>query len=247
MRRKGLSPVAGYALSIALHLAIFGWAWALPSRRPGEKHVDVQIVETFKPKPVEPKPDPPEPPKQAEPVRVRSPRKVAMAAPPPDRPPPPEAPPAPEPPAAHTAPTPGPVHLGLSLASTSEGGAFAAPVGNSLAGKPATRAASAADDIGPVAHATQVTTLPEAVDTDIPKDEYPKAALDAGFEGAVELKVVIDASGRVRRASVLKDPGYGLGAAAVKIATKYFRFKPGLRDGKAVATEIPFTVYFELP
>ena len=108
--------------------------------------------------------------------------------------------------------------------------------------------APAADDVGPVAHATQVTRLlPEAVDTDIPKDEYPKAALDAGFEGAVELKVVIDASGRVRRASVLKDPGYGLGAAAVKIATKYFRFKPGLRDGKPVATEIPFTVYFELP
>jgi TonB family protein len=106
---------------------------------------------------------------------------------------------------------------------------------------------SSGPDIGSIARATDVATLPEAIDTEIPKSEYPPQALDAGFEGAVTLRIVVDTFGRVRRATVLKDPGYGLGAAAVKIATHYFRFRPGQRGGHAVATEMPFTVYFELP
>ena len=42
---------------------------------------------------------------------------------------------------------------------------------------------------------------PEPIDVEIPKSEYPKEALDAGFEGSVMLKIVIDANGRVRSAS----------------------------------------------
>ena len=58
---------------------------------------------------------------------------------------------------------------------------------------------------------------------------------------------MIDASGRVRRAVVLKDPGYGLGAAAVKSALRHFKFKPGEVNGKATAVEWTFTVTYELP
>ncbi len=209
----------------------------------------MQIVETVKPKPVEPKPPPPEPPKPAEPPVLRPARRVAVnqtaaaqTTPPPT--PPPETPPPTTTPAA----TPGPVKLGFSLSSTSVGGAFAAPVGNSLAGQPGPRAAApAADDVGPVAHAAALTVQPEPVDVDIPQSEYPKEALDAGFEGSVTLKIVIDASGRVRRAVVLKDPGYGLGAAAVKSALRHFKFKPGEVNGKATAVEWTFTVTYELP
>ena len=107
--------------------------------------------------------------------------------------------------------------------------------------------APAGDDIGPVAHAAALTVQPEPLETDIPKSEYPQQALDAGFEGSVILKIVIDANGRVRRAVVIKDPGYGLGAAAVRSALKHFRFKPGQLDGKATATEWTFTVTYELP
>jgi periplasmic protein TonB len=245
-KRRGLPPAVGYAFSIVFHLAIFGWAWALPVRARRTERVDVEIVEV-KPKPVEPKPPAPEPPRPSQPVKMRPARRVALnTPPPPPNTPPPETPPPETPPSPSL--TPGPVRLGISLSSTSVGGGFAAPVGNSLGGKPTSRAAApAGDDIGPVAHAAALTVQPEPIDTDIPKSEYPQAALDAGFEGSVILKIVIDASGRVRRAVVIKDPGYGLGAAAVRSALKHFRFKPGQLDGKATATEWTFTVTYELP
>jgi len=244
--RRRLSPTVGYVLSVVFHLAIFGWAWALPTRARRTERVDVELVEV-KPKPVEPKPPAPEPPKQTEPVKMRPARRVALnTPPPPTAAPPPETPPPETPPSPSL--TPGPVRLGISLSSTSVGGGFSAPVGNSLSGKPAPHAAApAGDDIGPVAHAASLTVQPEPLDTDIPKSEYPQQALDAGFEGSVILKIVIDANGRVRRAVVIKDPGYGLGAAAVRSALKHFRFKPGQLDGKATATEWTFTVTYELP
>jgi periplasmic protein TonB len=247
---KRLSPTMGYALSAVVHLGVFIWAWTLPIRARHTEPLDVQLVETVKPRPVEPKPPPPEPPKPAEPVKMRPARRVAIRTPPPATPPPPTPPPE-TPPPPTTTPTakPGPVHLGLSLSSTSVGGGFAAPVGNSLAGRPAPRAAAppAADDVGPVVHAAALTVQPEPVDVEIPKGEYPKEALDAGFEGSVVLKIVIDTNGRVRRAVVVKDPGYGLGAAAVKSALRHFRFKPGEVNGRPTATEWTFTVTYELP
>lgn len=248
MRR--FTPTAAYALSAAAHLGIFAWAWSLPARAHRPDKVDVEIVETVKPRPVEPKAPPPEPPKPAEPVKMRPAKRIALKTPPPpSATPPPETPPPETPPPTSAAAAPGPVHLGLSLSSTSTGGGFAAPVGNSLGGKPASRqaAAPAGDDIGPVAHAAALTVQPEPVDVSIPAGEYPKEALDAGFEGSVILKIVIDANGRVRKASVVKDPGYGLGAAAVKSALRHFRFKPGEVGGKVTATEWTFTVTYELP
>ncbi len=244
-----ISPPVAYALSAVVHVGIFVWAWKLPARTRHAERVDVQIVETEKPKPVEPKPPEPEPPKPvAPPVKLRPARRVAVTQPPPATPPPQTPPPEEPPPPTNTpSTTAGPIKLGLSLSSTSVGGAFAAPVGNSLAGKPGPRApAPAADDIGPVAHAASLTVQPEPVDVDIPQSEYPKTALDAGFEGSVTLKIVIDASGRVRRAVVLKDPGYGLGAAAAKSA-RHFKFKPGEVNGKPTAVEWTFTVTYELP
>jgi protein TonB len=246
MRR--LTPTAGYALSAAAHLGLFAWAWALPARAHRNERVDVEIVETVKPRPVTPKPPPPEPPKPTEPVKMRPARRVAVNTPPPTTPPP-ETPP-PETPPPTTAPTaaPGPVKLGISLSSTSAGGGFAAPVGNSLGGKPAARAAApAADDIGPVAHAAALSVQPEPIDVEIPKAEYPKDALENGFEGSVTLKIVIDGNGRVRSGKVLQDPGHGLGPAALKSALKHFRFKPGEVNGKVTATEWTFTVTYELP
>lgn len=245
--RRGLSPAAGFVLSIGFHLVIFGWAWALPARSRAPQRVDVEIVETVKPKPIEPKPPVPEPPRPSEPIKTRPARRVALnTPPPPPDTPPPETPPPETPPS--TAVTPGPVHLGLSLSSTSIGGGFSAPVGNSLAGKPSPRAsAPAGDDIGPITHAAALSVQPESMENGIPRGEYPPAALDAGFEGSVTLKLVIDATGRVKRATVLKDPGYGLGAAAVRSALKHFRFKPGEIDGKPVTTEIPYVVTYELP
>ena len=246
---RRIHPIAGYSISAVAHLALFAWAWALPVRAHRSEKVDVQIVETVKPRPVEPKPPAPEPPKPAAPIKMRPARRVALAPPPPTNTPPPETPPPETPPPTSAPAAPGPVHLGISMSSTSAGGGFAAPVGNSLGGKPAARAAAgpAEDDIGPIASAAVLTEQPEPIDTSIPQTEYPKDALDSGIEGSVVLKILIDADGRVRKAKVVKDPGHGLGAAAVKSALRRFRFKPGQLNGKVTATWWDFTVTYELP
>jgi len=248
--KPGSTPtiIAGYSISAIAHLGLFAWAWALPVRAHRSERVDVQIIETVKPRPVEPKPPAPEPPKPAAPIKMRPARRVALTPPPPTNTPPPETPPPETPPPTSAPAAPGPVHLGISLSSTSTGGGFAAPVGNSLSGKPAAHAAGPTeDDIGPVAHAAALTEQPEPIDVSIPEAEYPKDALDSGFEGSVVLKIVIDANGRVRKASVIKDPGHGLGAAAVRSALRHFKFKPGQVNGRVTATEWTFTVTYELP
>ena len=56
---KRLSPPVAYTLSAVVHVGIFVWAWKLPARAPAPERVDVEIVETIKPKPVEPKPSRP--------------------------------------------------------------------------------------------------------------------------------------------------------------------------------------------
>jgi periplasmic protein TonB len=247
MRR--LSPTAGYALSAAAHLGIFAWAWSLPARANRPEKVDVEIVETVKPRPVEPKAPPPEPPKPAEPIKMRPARRIALKEPPPPtETPPPETPPPETPPPTSAPAAPGPVHLGISLSSTSTGGGFAAAVGNNLGGRPSGRQATApaGDDIGPLAHAAALTVQPEPIDCSIPTNEYPKEARDSGFEGSVKLRIIIDSAGRVHRARVIKDPGYGLGAAAAKSVLRC-RFKAGEVDGKATAVEWDYTITYEIP
>ena len=56
MRR--FNPTAAYALSAAAHLGLFAWAWSLPARAHRPDKVDVEIVETVKPRPVEPQKPP---------------------------------------------------------------------------------------------------------------------------------------------------------------------------------------------
>jgi TonB family protein len=79
----------------------------------------------------------------------------------------------------------------------------------------------------------------------VPKTSYLREALDHGVGGTVLLRLLIDSSGRVQRAEVLRDPGYGLGVAAVRMAIENFRFKPGEVAGRPVACWWTFSVSFE--
>jgi protein TonB len=72
---------------------------------------------------------------------------------------------------------------------------------------------------------------------------YPKAALDRGVEGEVVLRLTIDSDGSIAEASVVRDPGEGLGAAALR-AVREFRFAPGKVGASPVATAIPFVIRF---
>ena len=90
-------------------------------------------------------------------------------------------------------------------------------------------------------------TQPAPIDVAVPSAEYPRAALDANFEGFAVLKILIAETGRVREAKVLKDPGYGLGDAAARSALAHFRFSPARLQGQPVATWWTFTVMYVLP
>ena len=74
---------------------------------------------------------------------------------------------------------------------------------------------------------------------------YPEEARRARIEGAVLVKLTVDGSGQVVRVRVIDDPGHGFGPAAARLARLY-RFRPARVDGRPVATEIQFTIHFEL-
>jgi protein TonB len=242
--REGWVAPAGYALSAALHAGLLAIASRGPAAPPvrGDEVVAVEIEEAPRPEPPAPpaRPVPPEARRLAVALPADAPRAPAPEAPPPNQPPPAEAP-------ARAAP----IRIGVAMEATTSAGAVAAPVGNTLYGRMPEKAPEPSE-VQPYrseryAPPTQVTSLPEPVEVAVPKGEYPPEAARAGVEGEVKLKLLIDETGRVRRATVLSDPGYGMGPAAARIARRWFRFKPALRGGEAVVTEIPFTVLFELP
>jgi protein TonB len=136
------------------------------------------------------------------------------------------------------------------MSSTTTAAEYAAPAGDTLYGAPPERSADpraggprAAEHYAPP---SQVTSLPEPLSCDIPKSEYPEEARRLGIEGVVKLRLVIDREGVVREARVVRDPGHGLGPAAQRGIKTYCRFRPARRNGEAVATEIPYTIRFEL-
>lgn len=127
---------------------------------------------------------------------------------------------------------------------------MALAAGNSLYGKvperapdPATIQPYRAEHYAPPA---ELAVLPEPIECQPPRDEYPGEARRLGFEGKVRLRLLIDEQGRVAGATVLDDPGHGLGAAAARSLPRHCRFRPGRRGGQAVATSIVYTVGYEL-
>jgi protein TonB len=235
-----------FLLSTALHGLLLGVILsspARPGRHPGA--VEVQILESRRPSPPAQAPAP-----VPEPRPAMQHRRPALA--PVKDAPPPRDPPAPPPPhvPAPTGAAQGPVRIGVSMSSTTEAAGVATTVGNTLYGRVPHRAPQGSPSrpyrSDRYAAPTDVTTLPEPIATEVPKSEYPEEAKRLGIQGAVRLLLLVDEEGRVRRASILADPGHGLGPAAARVAQRYFRFRPARRAGEAVETEIPFTVHFEL-
>ncbi len=210
-------------------------------------------VETLKVAVIEkPLPPPPEPP-QAElprPVPVeRQRRKLALTHEPPP-PVPVVAPPPPnqEAPVDKAVPQ---IVTGLSLSSTTTAGAFKVAVGNTLYGE--RTAKTNPEDAKPYkakeyAAPYALTEEPVFLNNVSPEQVrrfYPEDARKAKIETAVRTRLVVDDDGTVVKVTVLADPGNGFAAAATKLARQY-RFKPARVNGRTVATEIPFTIHFEL-
>ncbi|OJT26633.1 energy transducer TonB [Archangium sp. Cb G35] len=243
-------------LFLLVSLGVHGGGFFLLSRMqertppPVQRPVDLVMVEVAKPPPPppppqeEPKPPPPKPkvvPKPP-PVKVAQAEKPPPPPPPDAAPPPPNDAPPPEPPSK-----PVPLVVGISMSSTTSTGGFAAPVGNTAYGKTGNTAtdpkevkAYAAPKYVPV---YQVDTEPSvASEVKIP---YPDEARRAGIEGTVTLSITIDNEGRVVKATVVKGLGYGLDEAA-RTALLRFRFKPAIKNGEPVSTEMKYSYTFML-
>lgn len=80
----------------------------------------------------------------------------------------------------------------------------------------------------------------------IKKMKYPKAAKDSGIEGMAVISFKINASGQVIDAEIVKDPGAGCGAEALKIVESMPTWEPGLKDGKPVTVEMKLPFKFAL-
>jgi TonB family protein len=75
--------------------------------------------------------------------------------------------------------------------------------------------------------------------------EYSEEARKAKYQGAVSLYVEIDTSGRVVNIRVLRSLGLGLDMKAIE-AVKQWRFRPGMKNGSAVAMQAQVTMNFRL-
>jgi periplasmic protein TonB len=228
--------VAPLAASAALHVALYvTLTQAVPIHHDISTPVTMEVYSPPPPPPVEaPKPHP-----------VRAAPKMTPTPPPPTPPhssaPPPDKP-----------TPPPPVHIGLSLSSTVQGGSFAVPVGNSLAGTPDARAAdpNAVAPLpggpGAVVPSYAVTEAPEVDNEPDVRDYYPDDARKHEVEGQVQLQITIDATGKVTAAKVLRGAGNGFDEAAVRAALEKLHFKPARVSGRAVSTQINYKFTFLL-
>lgn len=79
-----------------------------------------------------------------------------------------------------------------------------------------------------------------------PTPDYPAAALNAGLEGDVIVRLQIDANGRVSQAMVVGHEGGvdpALDQAAIQ-ALQHWRFQPAMRDGRAINSVVQVPVEF---
>lgn len=75
---------------------------------------------------------------------------------------------------------------------------------------------------------------------------YPEIAIRAGVEGKVILSFVVDKSGAINDAKVLKGIGAGCDEEALRVIKSMPRWKPGKQNGNAILTRISVPVVFKL-
>ena len=75
---------------------------------------------------------------------------------------------------------------------------------------------------------------------------YPEIAKEAGVEGRVIIRFVVDEFGAISDIKILKDIGGGCGAEACRVIKMMPKWKPGKQNGKAVKTYFTLPVTFRL-
>jgi protein TonB len=75
---------------------------------------------------------------------------------------------------------------------------------------------------------------------------YPSGARDDGREGTAELRVALDADGRITSVAVSRSAGDARLDRAAADAVRHWRFDPALTDGRATAATLRVNVHFRL-
>jgi protein TonB len=78
-----------------------------------------------------------------------------------------------------------------------------------------------------------------------PEPEYSEEARRVKFQGNVVLSLIVDAAGRARDVHIARSLGMGLDEKAKEAVAKW-KFVPGMKDGRPVATQVNIEVYFRL-
>jgi protein TonB len=238
----------------------------IESRPPPKAVVTLEILEQAPPPPpvVEPPPPPPPPAPVAPPPVPQKRIAEVMKDPPP--PPPDEAPPPPQ--ADPEPPAPGPAddaaepfvyHMdGPTVGEGMPVASGARPTGNLYGRKTGKGDQGTGGGGGPpdskgtgAVSVAAVKVMPKPIGNyaRLTKEmgEYPPEAAKNGIEGAVIVKILVDDTGRVTEAKLVKGVGYGLDQKALELARK-LRFEPG-RDtaDRPVSVRISWTFHFTLP
>ncbi len=77
--------------------------------------------------------------------------------------------------------------------------------------------------------------------------KYPKEAKDANKTGVAVIKFVVSDEGKVERAKIAKDPGYGMGEEALRVIKNMPVWMPGTNGGKKVNVQMALPVKFISP
>lgn len=75
---------------------------------------------------------------------------------------------------------------------------------------------------------------------------YPATAREIGIEGLVVIRFVVEKDGAVTGIRVLRDPGGGLGAEAVRVVQSMPKWNPGIQGGRRVRVQFTLPVRFKL-
>ena len=77
--------------------------------------------------------------------------------------------------------------------------------------------------------------------------KYPQLSLEAGEEGSVSIRAVVEASGQASSVSLVRGSGHRrLDIAALSAAKKY-RFSPATQEGKPIRFVYTFNLNFRMP
>lgn len=75
---------------------------------------------------------------------------------------------------------------------------------------------------------------------------YPQAARENHIHGVVFIQFVIETDGTLGDLKILREPGFGLGAEAIRILKASPKWSPGMQKGKAVRVQFTVPVNFNL-